>query len=671
MKQRKARVVYSYTPQNQDELELKVDEVIDVLEEVEEGWWKGRLNATVGVFPSNFVCDLDDSSSSTDLAKSASSSDLDSDILDGSNISKTPARHSSGESYLEIKPTKKPIGVPAVPIPIGFHSQLKSALGMMDEKRKKAESLTPTADSEPAPKLPPKPVKEQAKVLYAYEAQNEDELSIKEGEIINIISKEIEDQGWWRGELNGKLGVFPDNFVELIKSTPTAQEKPEAPLKVVKPERPGDKASHPVGSPPKPVSVSGLPKDKSLPVKEESKVFSLISKLPGLKPKADKPDVVPQQDEKEPRNDADTGMDLGPALSNILKHPTTDRPRGPSRRPPSYYQTQLSKDLDDGLENGNSEKLSPSEKSDSAVKNELKPTQPPSLSSNAPSEPSVPDWMKEFKKRNQRVVPGVAQGSPSVTTAEPETPPPRDSLTKPSVPAKNNVNRLSKDFSDTHISLLNQPSKPVSAKLVPVSQQKPITTTTTATNSVGAIATAASNATNVSSSSFTPSVLPSSALSTQATSGGKSVVGNSLSPSALERTTSSNLGSTIERPPSVTSNSQENSQLASSVASLPQLSPSTHCVISGQTKGSAGDSTNGDLSELRNELRALKENYVSKKEHDELLKQVSELKKIVEEQKHSYRTAIKDLINDVAEERKKLATLQIEVDRLRKLTTTV
>ena len=32
---------------------------------------------------------------------------------------------------------------------------------------------------------------------------------------------------------------------------------------------------------------------------------------------------------------------------------------------------------------------------------------------------------------------------------------------------------------------------------------------------------------------------------------------------------------------------------------------------------------------------------------------------------------IKDLINEVAEERKKLATLQIEVDRLRKLTTTV
>lgn len=31
--------------------------------------------------------------------------------------------------------------------------------------------------------------REQCKVLFPYEAQNEDELTIKEGEIINIITK--------------------------------------------------------------------------------------------------------------------------------------------------------------------------------------------------------------------------------------------------------------------------------------------------------------------------------------------------------------------------------------------------------------------------------------------------------------------------------------------------
>ena len=29
-----------------------------------------------------------------------------------------------------------------------------------------------------------------------------------------IISKKTKDDGWWKGEVNGKKGVFPENFVE-------------------------------------------------------------------------------------------------------------------------------------------------------------------------------------------------------------------------------------------------------------------------------------------------------------------------------------------------------------------------------------------------------------------------------------------------------------------------
>lgn len=75
-KRRKCIVLFSYAPANGDELELQVDQEIEVLEEVEEGWWKGRLDNKVsdsfplrhylddslfilclqtGVFPSNFV----------------------------------------------------------------------------------------------------------------------------------------------------------------------------------------------------------------------------------------------------------------------------------------------------------------------------------------------------------------------------------------------------------------------------------------------------------------------------------------------------------------------------------------------------------------------------------------------------------------------------------------
>lgn len=59
-------------------------------------------------------------------------------------------------------------------------------------------------------------VREVCRVIFTYKPVNEDELELKEGEIITVLSKELPDKGWWKGELKGKIGVFPDNFVQLI-----------------------------------------------------------------------------------------------------------------------------------------------------------------------------------------------------------------------------------------------------------------------------------------------------------------------------------------------------------------------------------------------------------------------------------------------------------------------
>lgn len=58
-KKRQCKVLFDYSPQNEDELELIVGDVIDVIEEVEEGWWSGTLNNKLGLFPSNFVKELE------------------------------------------------------------------------------------------------------------------------------------------------------------------------------------------------------------------------------------------------------------------------------------------------------------------------------------------------------------------------------------------------------------------------------------------------------------------------------------------------------------------------------------------------------------------------------------------------------------------------------------
>ncbi|XP_053974659.1 unconventional myosin-If-like isoform X1 [Hylaeus volcanicus] len=51
----KAKVLYDYTPQDLDELELKTDDILEILKEHEGGWWQGRLKGKTGLFPSNYI----------------------------------------------------------------------------------------------------------------------------------------------------------------------------------------------------------------------------------------------------------------------------------------------------------------------------------------------------------------------------------------------------------------------------------------------------------------------------------------------------------------------------------------------------------------------------------------------------------------------------------------
>ena len=56
----------------------------------------------------------------------------------------------------------------------------------------------------------------RAIVRYPYSAANEDELTLVEGDVITVLDQNIVDAGWWKGEIKGRVGVFPDNFVELL-----------------------------------------------------------------------------------------------------------------------------------------------------------------------------------------------------------------------------------------------------------------------------------------------------------------------------------------------------------------------------------------------------------------------------------------------------------------------
>ncbi|XP_061526629.1 unconventional myosin-Ie isoform X1 [Phycodurus eques] len=72
----------------------------------------------------------------------------------------------------------------------------------------------PPGGGRPKPAPKPKPQVPKCKALYAYDAQDTDELSFNANDIIDIIKEDA--SGWWSGRLRGKQGLFPNNYVDKI-----------------------------------------------------------------------------------------------------------------------------------------------------------------------------------------------------------------------------------------------------------------------------------------------------------------------------------------------------------------------------------------------------------------------------------------------------------------------
>uniref|UniRef100_A0A8C8VII6 Myosin IE n=1 Tax=Pelusios castaneus TaxID=367368 RepID=A0A8C8VII6_9SAUR len=80
--------------------------------------------------------------------------------------------------------------------------------------RRQTTNRPPPAGGRPKPQPKPKPQVPQGRALYAYDAQDTDELSFNANDVIEIIKED--PSGWWTGRLRGKQGLFPNNYVTKI-----------------------------------------------------------------------------------------------------------------------------------------------------------------------------------------------------------------------------------------------------------------------------------------------------------------------------------------------------------------------------------------------------------------------------------------------------------------------
>uniref|UniRef100_A0A2K5P0K1 SH3 domain containing 21 n=1 Tax=Cercocebus atys TaxID=9531 RepID=A0A2K5P0K1_CERAT len=94
---------------------------------------------------------------------------------------------------------------------------------------------------------------EAYRVLFDYQPEAPDELTLRRGDVVKVLSKTTEDKGWWEGECQGRRGVFPDNFV-----------LPPPPIKKLVPRKVVSRQSAPIKEPKKLMPKTSLPTVKKL-----------------------------------------------------------------------------------------------------------------------------------------------------------------------------------------------------------------------------------------------------------------------------------------------------------------------------------------------------------------------------------------------------------------------
>lgn len=82
--------------------------------------------------------------------------------------------------------------------------------------QKPARQPTPKISTKPGLREPQTEGVARAIALFDFIAQESGDLSFNKGDVITVMKKTNSTDDWWTGKLNGKQGIFPANFTEVV-----------------------------------------------------------------------------------------------------------------------------------------------------------------------------------------------------------------------------------------------------------------------------------------------------------------------------------------------------------------------------------------------------------------------------------------------------------------------
>nr|KAF6402429.1 SH3 domain containing 19 [Rousettus aegyptiacus] len=209
---------FEYIGDQKDELSFSEGEIIILKEYVNEEWARGELRDKTGIFPLNFVELVEDRPTSgtnvlsTKVPLKTKKDDSGADNQDNSIPGEwCEALHSFTAETSDDLSFKK-----GEQILILERLDSDWCKGRLRDR----EGIFPAVFVRPCPaetkSMSALALKgRKAKALYDFHGENEDELSFKAGDIITELASVDDD--WMSGELMGKSGIFPKNYVQVLQ----------------------------------------------------------------------------------------------------------------------------------------------------------------------------------------------------------------------------------------------------------------------------------------------------------------------------------------------------------------------------------------------------------------------------------------------------------------------
>ncbi|XP_025773880.1 dynamin-binding protein isoform X1 [Puma concolor] len=203
------RAIFDFCPSVSEELPLFVGDIIEVLAVVDEFWLLGKKEDVTGQFPSSFV----------EIVTIPS-------LKEGERLFVCICEFTSQE--LNSLPLHRGDLVILDGAPTAGWLQGRScwgARGFFPSSCVRELCLSSRSQqwhSQSALLQIPEYSMGQARALMGLSAQLDEELDFREGDVITITG--VPEPGWFEGELDGRRGIFPEGFVELLGPLRTVDE---------------------------------------------------------------------------------------------------------------------------------------------------------------------------------------------------------------------------------------------------------------------------------------------------------------------------------------------------------------------------------------------------------------------------------------------------------------